>query len=87
MIKIFSPEQTKKLCENVPGGYKLAVRDIEIYGVHCFDYYTPIPAELVQEALTEIEKVFPLHWANVEIYCTPFRPMVWKNECFHRVGI
>lgn len=82
MIKIFSPEQTKTLCKNVPGGYKLAVRDIEIYGVHCFDYYTPIPADLIQEALTEIEKVFPLHWANVEIYCTPFRPMVWKNGAF-----
>jgi hypothetical protein len=82
MIKIFSPEQTKNLCKNVPGGYELTVGGIKVYGVHCFDYYTPIPAELIQEALTEIEKVFPLHWANVEIYCTPFRPMVWKNGAF-----
>jgi len=82
LIKVYSPEETKDLCEAVHGGYKLIIGDNEIYGVHCFNDYKPIPVELIKEALMEIEQVFPLHWANVEIYCTPFRPMVWKDGTF-----
>ena len=78
-IKVYSPEESMQFCTPCFGGYDLSFKDIKISGVYISEDQALVTKEMALEIIDKINKFFPLHWADVDILCLPFRPMLKKN--------
>lgn len=80
-IKIYSPEETKQFIKKIPYGYEFNYKNCIAKGVDLYnDTHKLISKNFVINILQEINKKFPLYWANLDIFCLPFVYMQWTEK-------